>query len=91
VSSFDLISGEWDHPGPKVWQFVASRDITLKEAQEKVGGYVEVLRGGLLDEDIMLVEEDGLLKQLPYNELASWAAGRDVVGDVVVMKREWLK
>ena len=91
MSAFDLISGPGDHPGPKVWQFVASRAITLKEAQEKVGGYVEVLRGGLLDEDIMLVDEDGLLKQLEYNEMASWAAGRDVVGDVVVMKREWLK
>jgi len=59
---------------------------SLKEAQEIVGGYVELvnLNGG----DAMLVNEEGLLQELPYNDKASFLADRFVVGDVCVVKKE---
>jgi len=59
---------------------------SLKEAQEIVGGYVELvnLNGG----DAMLVNEEGLLQELPYNDKASFLADRLVVGDVCVVKKE---
>ena len=59
---------------------------SLKEAQEIVGGYVE--RINLQSGDAMLVNEEGLLQELPYNDKASFLADRLVVGDVCVVKKE---
>jgi len=58
---------------------------TLKEVQEHVGGLVELVRlpGG---KNIMLVDEEGLLKKNPvYNEQASALARRPIVGTAIVI------
>ena len=43
---------------------------TLNEMQEAVGGFIEMLKG-IDDEWILLVDEDGNRKNLPYNETAT--------------------
>lgn len=59
---------------------------TLEEWQGAIGGgYLEAV---YLDGKVMFVDEDGLMKQLPYNLMASGLAGRDIVGDVLVMDRD---
>jgi len=58
------------------------RSFTLEELQELVGGYVEVLPGTRF----VLVDEDGLIKRLPHNPLASqFVAWRGpLVGNVLI-------
>ena len=40
-------------------------DFSLEEAQKIVGGYVEVIH--LSSTQIMIVNEEGLIRNLPYN------------------------
>lgn len=56
-------------------------NISLKSAQEIVGGYVE--RVLCRDDTILLVNEEGLLEGLPVNEEASAIAGQMIVGNVI--------
>jgi Domain of unknown function (DUF3846) len=56
---------------------------TLREAQGIVGGYVEMIR--LEDGGQMLVDEDGLSKNLEFNMEASSLAGRPIVGPVLLL------
>jgi hypothetical protein len=61
-------------------------DYTLAEVQKHVGGLVEVLYNvGGDPATIMLVDEEGLLKGLPFNALASALAKRYIVGTVIVI------
>ena len=55
---------------------------TLKEKQDAVGGYIEIVYPNAI------VNEEGLLKNLPYNAKASEIAGRHIVGDVICLDRE---
>lgn len=55
----------------------------LRALQNAVGGYFTVLR--LRDGRVMVTNEEGDIKNLPYNSLASGLAGDKIVGDVVVM------
>lgn len=57
--------------------------FTLEEVQEFVGGYVERLK--LPHRTVMLMNEEGIPRNLPLNEKASSVAGRDILGDVVIM------
>tara|TARA_A200000159_G_scaffold162672_1_gene187048 strand:+ start:1228 stop:1464 length:237 start_codon:yes stop_codon:yes gene_type:complete len=57
---------------------------SLEEAQKKVGGLVELI--SLSDGDQLLVNEEGLFHDLPYNEFASYLAGRRIVGDAVILR-----
>jgi len=72
--------------------------ISLKALQTAVGGYIEPVRlhrgalaalAGYFDEDlgdpVMLVDEEGLLKQRPANLFASAIAARPIVGDVLIV------
>ena len=56
--------------------------FTLKEAQQSVGGYVELLSLSP-GERIMLFNEEGLMRQLPANAKASVIARRPIVGNVM--------
>lgn len=56
---------------------------SLDEAQEFVGGLVEVVE--LDTKDQMLVNEEGLLYNLPYNIYASRLAKRTIVGNAMIL------
>mgnify|MGYP001402179565 FL=1 len=75
---------------------------TLKEAQAFVGGYVEGI--SMPNGDYLIVNEEGKLKNLPFNEEASklwkdtfdndnYMTGRDdfVVGNAILIKKTALK
>lgn len=44
-------------------------DFSLEELQEIVGGYIEIV--GLMDNEIMVINEEGKLIDLPFNETAT--------------------
>lgn len=64
--------------------------ISLEEAQALVGGYVELVH--LDDDNILLCDEEGLLKHKPINTLATIQAkglgwkGSYLVGSVLFLK-----
>ena len=67
------------------------RPLTLQECRDSIGGgYVETVPlghfphvdGGRMT---MLVDEDGLMKQLPRNVRATAIAGREIVGDAAIV------
>lgn len=63
--------------------------FTLEELQEAVNGYIEPIR---LPQDkcCALVNEEGLLYHLPFNETASRLLGMKLVGNVLILKdEEW--
>ena len=55
----------------------------LKEMQQAVGGYIETVH--LKDGGVMLVDEEGLLKQYPRNELASLVSGKHIYGTALIV------
>jgi hypothetical protein len=55
----------------------------LSQLQDIVDGYIEVVPIG--NGVIAVVNEEGLIMGLPYNEDASQLAGMDLYGDVVIM------
>lgn len=67
--------------------------FTLKEMQEAVGGFIQILDLGSL---IMVVNEDGLAKAFPTNEVATELvdprhhslAEDGIVGDVLICTRK---
>lgn len=63
-------------------------DFKLKELQELVGGFIEIVQ---MYGHIMVVDEEGLLKQKPYNAIASVISGRPLVGNVVFCTPEMVK
>lgn len=68
----------------KMLTTITDKRPTLKEAQDIVGGYVEMV----IDNDKMqlMVDEEGLLKNLPFNPEASKMADRHIVGNALVLK-----
>lgn len=63
---------------------------TLKQVQEAVGGYVELVE--LDNGDQLLVNEEGLLLGLPLNTWATSLVGRRIVGRALLLqgKARWL-
>ena len=68
----------------KMLTTITDKRPTLREAQDIVGGYVEMV----IDTDLMqlMVDEEGLLKNLPFNPEASKMADRHIVGNALVLK-----
>lgn len=62
------------------------KTLTLEEMQAAVGGYIErvTIRGGEV-----YVDEDGIAKGLPLNLKASQMAGMDLLGNALVLTREY--
>jgi len=56
---------------------------TLKHQQDMVGGYIEYVY--FPHNRVAIVNEEGRLKGLPYNEVASVIAGVHLVGDVIIV------
>lgn len=64
-------------------------DVQLEEMQEIVGGYIEIVR--LDEKTIMVVNEEGLVYNLPYNAKASRLCGIPIVGDVLVCESKMVR
>ena len=62
---------------------------------EAVDGWIEIVRpGGLKSPYVMVVNEEGLIKELPINIAGSIlygtpAHGSPIVGNIVIMKEGW--
>ena len=56
------------------------KDFTVDELQSLVGGYCEMIRAG---SDFLLVDEDGLAKGLPVNNVILYKYGKRLVGNVL--------
>lgn len=57
----------------------------LEELQAVVGGYIEGVR--LKDGRTMYVNEEGVIRNLPINGAATFAAQQLIVGDVIIIER----
>ena len=64
--------------------------ITLEELQINVGGYIEVYPQEIIRNTILFVDEEGLLKKRPYNQLAKDLFDIDIVGDILFVPKELL-
>lgn len=68
------------------------KQFTLEELQALVGGYIQVVNTN--DRRVMVVDEEGKLKDKPYNQAATrlYKYGTDdrIVGDVVIGTHEEL-
>jgi len=62
------------------------RAPTLEEAQKLVGGLVELVRSPEHRDWQILVNEEGLLNGLPFNEEATKICGTGIVGDAIILK-----
>ena len=58
-------------------------DEELHALQAAVGGYIETVT--LAEDAVMIVDEEGLLKALNQNALASLVARRQIVGTAVIV------
>lgn len=59
---------------------------TLKKVQGLVGGLVEMVHSPTNPDIQVLVNEEGLLNGLPFNEEATKICGTGIVGPAVVLK-----
>jgi hypothetical protein len=69
-----------------------NKTFSLKELQSYVDGYIQILK--TRDERIMIINEEGKLNNLPYNEIASslyiYGVQDPVVGNVLVMDKQMI-
>lgn len=68
--------------------------FTLKQLQTAVGGYIEQVNphpmSGFPEDRVALVNEEGLMKSLTVNNVASFMLGVGIVGPVAIIHRsEW--
>lgn len=64
-------------------------DYSLEELQGFVGGYIEIVY--LNNDRIMVVNEEGIIENLPFNEKASNIVRQLIAGDVLVCKSDEVK
>lgn len=55
----------------------------LHALQQAVGGYIETIR--MKDGGVMIVDEDGIMKQYPHNDLASYISGHHIYGTALIV------
>ncbi len=68
--------------------------FTLEELQNAVGGYIQIvsITTGEYSEKLMIVDEEGLLKDNPQvNEEASKIVGQRIVGQVIIIDRDQIE
>lgn len=58
-------------------------DNELRAFQKAVGGHIETF--GLKDGGVMIVDEEGMLKQYPHNDLASYISGKHIYGTALIV------
>ena len=65
----------------------------LKELQEFVGGYIQIVK--TRDERVMVINEEAKIINLPYNEIATslyiYGNNDPIHGNVVVMDRKMIQ
>lgn len=72
-----------------------NHDFSLEELQKFVGGYIEII--SLSESQIMVLNEEGKLNNLPYNEEATklfqkaYKTNDFIVGDVLVCDSEMVQ
>ena len=68
-------------------------DFQLDELQEIVGGDIQIVRPPGMPGVIMVINEEGKLKDLATNPIASkfWHAGDPIVGNAVLCHRSLIK
>lgn len=64
-------------------------DFGLSEMQKIVGGYIEIVH--LENGELMVVNEEGMLKNLPVNIKATCIAYQPIVGNVLVCDSNQIK
>ena len=77
----------------KALEFKGSH-VTLEEMQKCVGGYIELIY--LNDGMVLVVNEEGLILNLPYNERATNTALAEgekhhIVGDTLLISNRFIK
>lgn len=55
----------------------------LRALQLQVGGYIETVP--LSEDSVMIVDEEGMLKQYPHNDLASYISRRHIYGTALIV------
>lgn len=77
-------------PAPKVTFTLKETDAEnmLHDLQDAVDGYIEIVRpfGWSGDHLVMVVNDKGLLRDLPANPIGSLIYGGTIAGTVVIMK-----
>jgi hypothetical protein len=62
---------------------------SLEKLQKAVGGYIQIVT--IDNQMCLVVNEEGLLMELPVNNWASSYSGQLIVGDVILMKRNEIR
>ena len=72
----------------KMFYMFNDKQPTLEEAQKIVGGLVEMVAmpKGKKPEVQMLVNENGIVEQLPFNPNATVVAGKPIVGPAIILE-----
>jgi hypothetical protein len=74
-----------------------SEDSELSTIESSFGAVRTALGGALLEPvtlptgDVLLVDEEGVLRRLPYNVTASLLSGRSLVGKVAYVPKKLVK
>jgi len=84
MAMFIKSNGETKNVSPK-----NGNDYQLDELQNYVGGLIEIIHLG--DNYIMVVNEEGLLNNLPLNINASVLSGMNIVGNVILCNENEVK
>jgi hypothetical protein len=61
------------------------KEFTLDEMQKAVGGYIELVY--LPNNEVLVVDEEGMIKEKLFNKKISEMIMKPIVGDVVLCQR----
>ena len=64
-------------------------DFSLSEMQRIVGGFIECVT--LANGQLMVVNEEGVILEMPYNKKASELFGQPIVGNALVCDSNQIK
>ncbi len=76
---------EWIKTDGTIEEVAINKDKSLKQKQELVGGYIELIY--LADNKVMIVNEEGLIHGLPFNTKATNIAKKYIVGNALLCNR----
>jgi len=68
-----------------------TRDFQLEELQKFVGGYFELVRCPMHPQHVLVVDEEGLVKDKPVNVEASILAMESIRGDALFCLKKQIR